>query len=60
MEYNKICGKDSIRYAGSERICSRLGDRTFSLDCSASLTPQTQQRLGIRIMQVDELARPTS
>ena len=22
--------------------------------------PQTQQRLGIRIMQVDELARPTS
>ena len=41
-------------YNGSERICSRLGDRTFSLDCSASLTPQTQQRLGIRIMQVDQ------
>ncbi len=41
-------------YAGTERICSRLGDRTFSLDCSASLTPQTRQRLGTRIMQVDQ------
>ena len=41
-------------YAGTERICSRLGDQTFSLSSNVAFTPQTQQRLGTRIMQVDQ------
>ena len=41
-------------YNGSERICSRLGDRTFSLSGNVAFSPQTQQRLATRIMQVDQ------
>ena len=44
-------------YNGSERICSRLGDRTFSLSSNVAFSPQTQQRLGTRIMHVDQRAR---